>query len=165
MLKLIYLQQANQNPFEAFDPEDRPDGADELLVGQPPVEEAEPGMEETPIGPESGAEGEAGLPQDVKDTFNAPEPIAAENASVDYSNDESTVYTENSVEFKKKKLMERKKAVMSKFENQIKEYVESFSKANKDSKKYVAANFAFEEQRIAGEFKGFDKAFIDIEQY
>jgi len=169
LLKLIYLQQANQNPFEAFDPEDRPEGADELLVGQPEMPGAEGGGEgETPIGPESGAPGAEGIPDEVTNTLETPpqgEEEVPENADVDHSNDSATTeYLEDKVSKRKSELLNKKKEIMKKFEKQIQEYVEHFAK-NDDPKKYISANVVFEEQRISGEFRGFDKTISNLVDY
>ncbi len=162
LLKLIYLQQAQQNPFEAFDPEDRPDGADELLVGLPQQQEEEVGAAaETPIGPESGEE-ESGLPSEVTAALGEPANTdeTEENAST-VVNNEGEAYLES----KKYKLLKRKSEIMKKLDSQIKAYVENFSTQEREMCRMVSVNELFEEQRIAGEYKGFDKAFFDLEQY
>lgn len=116
MLKLNQLQVAGQNMFNAFTPEERPEGAEELAGPEGEAGGEEMGGEEIP--PEVGAE--LGPPPEGAEGEEAPP--EEELASVQPDKTKTTYFNER--EEKRRIAAERKKQVFEKMKAEI---MESFS--------------------------------------
>jgi len=156
ILKLSKLQEAKQNPFEAFPKELWPDGADDLLMGTAP--EGEGG--ETPIGPEEGmpaeVSAELGPPPDEGGGETGAEPVAPETPEVAEFQDNTLapiIYTEQS---KRERAIQRKQEIVSIINEKMNEQSQVLSELLKkrEDKTITVRRNSYRYLEIHGEFKG-----------
>lgn len=170
LLKLNRLQSASVNPFQAFDPKERPEGSDVL---DSPKAAPAAGTEPT-IGPEGGMPGEvtSALGTPPPEAGTAPEATpGAENATTppaevpEVAEFEPEVFDNIFNENKLDKLKIKKNRFLNlvqlkeglEIEEAIKEKLNKKIQEEIEKRKYIKNNIVLEEMTISGELKGLDK--------